>query len=883
MTGTIRTLRPDQEGIDNAGGYAAVSAPVAGSLASATSDDSDTSYIAGIHAGTVSLGVSTYALATTERVLRARVRFRAIGPALGSHTVGVAWNFGNFTDGDWTPDEVANIGAGPTDTVGAWHTQWPTGAEITQAFVNKLQTRFRSNLFSGGTAAFFEQYVDLEVVTQPSVVLTAPTGTNPGATHRPTFAWTPTIHDAQAQKKYWIRVFDKALNPSPVWSNTIGLVSDTGPVASAATSRVSHVTYGNGNFRVLMIVAKDYNGTDWYSQVASIDFTIADNPPVPTQVGPTGTINTGFPLLQAKTTQSALPFSLPVYPEWQVATDIGFTTNVSTFSFTPAQADGGGLHHFQTSGTPFDQTVWFLRARTHDTGGGVSAYSAPISFTVSHQPTAVPLSPLTGDFVDTSVQRYSWEFVAWAPSETQTAYQVQLLDLSGAVLDDTGKVASANQFATMLDPTERPVQWRVRVYDDDDVVSAFSDPITFQIIALAHVALTAPTSPITTYAPTVAWTFSSTVGRTQATWRLRIVDNGDGSTVFDSGIVPDASTSTVITAGVLLSGHNYQFILDVVDSAGTPVETSLASIAVTFPAPGALVGLASETIQVGNRPVLTGKLALDAITIVHLTWDASAIGATFASYDVERYDVNADGTASWNLVEQITNETQNFVYDHECCRAVSTIPVPDITTGYNAHISYAAHRGYNGGTAGVSAGFVTLYRVRTVDAIAGPSDWADFPRVAVATDGDCDLILSSNWTPDLSVAYLDEAPYEFSVDDSANVKSRRVYGAPMPTGFRARGRLGDIFDRTLIVAFNDPNVAGVDSGRALYDPLLDRIRDFASPYVCITDGMGRRWFALVTFNKATYRKVGEQYLAAVTFQEVSLLPVPVVTDLPWIP
>lgn len=851
MAGTIQVLRPNQEGLDNAGGYAATGG--AGSLAAVTSDNSDATFMVGIHTGTVTLGYTSYTLAANERALRARVRFRAIGPSLGTQTVGVTWNFGNFTDGDWTPDEAAFVGAGPANFTGAWHTAWPTGAELTQSLIDKIQARLRSTLFGGGTAVIFEEYIDLEVVKQPTVVLNAPTGTNPGATHRPTVSWTPTIGDGYAQKGYQFKVFNKALNPSPVFGNTLGLVYDSTVAGGTATSKVIPVTLGNGDYRVLLAVIKDFNGQNWFSPVAQIDFTMADNPPVPTAIGPTGTIASGFPNLQAKAAKSGVAFASNVYVEWQVAQDAAFTTAASSFIEPTSKANTGGVHFLQTTGTPFAQTTWFVRARTHDLTGGLSAYSAAVSFAVAHVPTALPTGPLEGQYRPTGVQNFAWEFVAWSPTETQTAFQVQVMDPAGVVFYDSGKVLSTNQFATTPITVEQTAQWRVRVWDDSNVPSVYSDPITFQIAALPVVTFTNPTSsPLTDPAPVVSWAVTSPVGRLQAGWRLVITNDDDaGATVFDSGGAFGGDTSVPIPAGTLTNATHYTFLLTIIDSSGVPGTATIFGELTQFPPPSAPTGPVSGLFTIPNQPALTGPLAIGTISGAALAWDGTALGTTFVEYEVARQDHNADGTDSLNVIARIVDEAQSVYNDQECARA--------------------------------AGGLVNSYKVRVVDQIGGPSDWLDLPDVVVPADDACALVLCSNWSPTLTVAYADRPGYSFATDDAAGVKTARIYGAPMPVGFRAPGRIGDIFSRTLIVAAHDPSALGVNSGRVLYDALLARVRDTTSPYVCVTDGMGRRWFVLVSFGSGDYTKVTEGYAATVTFTEVSVLPVPVVTDLPWIP
>jgi hypothetical protein len=212
MTGTIHTVRSNQESINNAGGWAA---SAGGSLAAVTPDQNDGTWMSGINNGTVTLGFGSYTLQPNERCRACSFHARLSSP-FGATTA--TWALGNFTAGQWSPNESYQVGAiGWFD--GIARTAYADGTEWTQDHLDNIQAKMSSTTVGGTTVLVVEERVDIEVVTQPVVAITAPVGVNPGATRQPVVKWTSTMLDGYSQKKYWIRVYNLAQNPTPIWSS----------------------------------------------------------------------------------------------------------------------------------------------------------------------------------------------------------------------------------------------------------------------------------------------------------------------------------------------------------------------------------------------------------------------------------------------------------------------------------------------------------------------------------------------------------------------------------------------------------------------------------------------------------------------------------------
>lgn len=169
-----------------------------------------------------------------------------------------------------------------TDTTytGAWVTQSPDGAAWDQARVNSLRVRATEYKDNTDRARLYEIYADVDIAPQPTISVTAPTGTYT-STSRPDITWTYTDTENLEQKFYEAKVFSATqygavgFNPSTdvaMWES--GQVTD--PTQSAAIG----VFLENGTYRAYVRAAKDVNNTPFFSAWQYSEFTINVVPPV---------------------------------------------------------------------------------------------------------------------------------------------------------------------------------------------------------------------------------------------------------------------------------------------------------------------------------------------------------------------------------------------------------------------------------------------------------------------------------------------------------------------------------------------------------------------------------------------------------------------------
>lgn len=87
-----------------------------------------------------------------------------------------------------------------------------------------------------------------------------------------------------------------------------------------------------------------------------------------------------------------------------------------------------------------------------------------------------------GLVVTSTSPRLGWQMTSSENNTRQTAYEIEVADaLTGSVVWETAKVQSVE---SQLIPTSLPFgyyQWRVRVWDEDDIASSWSEPASFII------------------------------------------------------------------------------------------------------------------------------------------------------------------------------------------------------------------------------------------------------------------------------------------------------------------------------------------------------------------------------------------------------------------
>lgn len=218
------------------------------------------------------------------------------------------------------------------------------------------------------------------------------------------------------------------------------------------------------------------------------------------------------------------------------------------------------------------QGIWYGQARAADVYGQTGAWSAATTFTVAHKPVVSGVIPSGGASFDQATAPVRWSFSDPWTGDYQTAYQMIIRDGSDNILQNTGKVLSANARATMNIPStwyNQIVKIAIDVWDADDVKSDVAFTSTFRLSHAPVITVTYPAADaaINNGQPNITWTaVFSRAGLTQKSFRHKFTRVDNGKVEFDSGVIVSTATSYLPPNPILKNLVAYQLETTIVDS-----------------------------------------------------------------------------------------------------------------------------------------------------------------------------------------------------------------------------------------------------------------------------------------------------------------------------
>jgi hypothetical protein len=251
------------------------------SVHAALADDSDSTYITRSSStvpASYEAEFGTQTLAATEKVAYVNLRARTSIGTAGSIelSLGVITDRNGRTVSYSVPFSKANTLALSTLDTALKLTTAPNGEAWTQTLIDNLVVKFADNaIASGDRANLYELYVDVITTTQPTVSVTAPTGTITDTTF-PSVVWTYTDADGDPQNAYEIKVFDSATYGGASFDeNTSTPTVTTGIVTSSNNGQTLEADLADGTtYRAYVRVAQLVNGANYFSNWAYAQFTI---------------------------------------------------------------------------------------------------------------------------------------------------------------------------------------------------------------------------------------------------------------------------------------------------------------------------------------------------------------------------------------------------------------------------------------------------------------------------------------------------------------------------------------------------------------------------------------------------------------------------------
>lgn len=303
---------------------------------------------------------------------------------------------------------------------------------------------------------------------------------------------------------------------------------------------------------------------------------------------------------------------------------------------------------------------------------------------------------------------------------------------------------------------------------------------------------------------------SSAPGTTGDYWSVCTLDTWGSGDAYGFGGTTDRALVTLTTSDAAAEADRYDLVatLSVAPSALSGGDTAVQTLTLTD-------GLG---------------LAVAEIDYVRCSWTASALGASFARYEVARSE---DGGTTWATIAKITEEAVEYFDDIEGRRSVAA-----------------------------------SYRARVIDTAGAAAAWVTLGSETPAGQTSV-MYFTTNWSLEDSVAFMVVPAPAWQPLDS--VALQQPYGVDGNMAFRGTERRLRSFTAALypVEQLSSTGRAGVGVFDALEDLVVQQI-----PYLCVMDCRGDRWLGDVLVGAETEAAPGD-YTQQITVTELSRTPVPV--------
>lgn len=359
-----------------------------------------------------------------------------------------------------------------------------------------------------------------------------------------------------------------------------------------------------------------FSGGFWYEKVALDESIILTSP------NGGETVNEGFSItwtLSAVGLKTKIELSTDNSNTWKslLITNAG----VTSYSYDFANELESSVCRIRI--TPTDG-IYF---GTADVSNGV--------FTIQHNqaPTApTNLSPANGQIIDRAeIQRLTWEH---NDTDAQSKFDLQWSSDGGQNWTTITKT-TVNQYLDIAVNTfpAGTITWRVRTYDQEDLVSPYSNQVTFTSSEPSDAPIITSADTWNIARPTIQW---SSVG--QVKYQVQILDSIN-AVIWDSGEV--TSTNKAVTVGAdLVNGSTYTIKVRIADSGGIWSDYAAQSISISFTPPEMpIVTASTDTIRASITLEIVNPEGLTIVTHNDIFRDgeriATGIIGAFTDYTVE--------------------------------------------------------------------------------------------------------------------------------------------------------------------------------------------------------------------------------------------------------
>ena len=276
----ITTVVPDATAT-GASNFTLTGAP---SLNAALADGSDATYAQKLSTITGSasalLDFGTLTVLSTQQIKRVRIRARISTPTTAGKVN--VYLGARISNSNYYHSALAIRGqyTSATTIVGPWQTSSPDGTSWSQADINGLRAKITEYNDSTDRATFYELFIDVDLVTQPTVSsITAPSGTIT-TTASPDITWVYSDTDGETQSYYQVKVFSAAQYGAGGFDPATSTATwNSGQIASSDNASIVGYRLQNATYRCYIRVAKTVNNAPFWSDYSYSGFVINNTTP----------------------------------------------------------------------------------------------------------------------------------------------------------------------------------------------------------------------------------------------------------------------------------------------------------------------------------------------------------------------------------------------------------------------------------------------------------------------------------------------------------------------------------------------------------------------------------------------------------------------------
>ncbi|MFD1675403.1 hypothetical protein [Alicyclobacillus fodiniaquatilis] len=318
----------------------------------------------------------------------------------------------------------------------------------------------------------------------------------------------------------------------------------------------------------------------------------------------------------------------------------------NTGSWTAVDTNDSSLNYALNSGRLGIQVLWSqFNANSSDAIRYIYLYedgqgneSLEYNSISLNGPPNAPILSTISNFDATTAQTLPWTFSDPNPGDTQSAFELQIVDVSsGSTVVDTGKVASTTSSYALAANTltnGKQYQWRVCTWDEDGAQGPYSQYSTFTTAAAPNVSITSPTAGSTDAASseTVQWSYSDPGNNPQATYQVQLTDDS-GTVLWDSGVVQSQSARALTIRYTLANNTSYHIHVTVTNNKGLSSQVADVAFSTSFTAPA--------------QPTIKAESYQGYIAVIITNPAPTGKEPTVASNDIYR---RKSGAASWTRI-----------------------------------------------------------------------------------------------------------------------------------------------------------------------------------------------------------------------------------------